>query len=274
MSPLDWKQVTERLTLRDLAILDDLEQFRLMTSRQLQRLHLPVGEGQHATVSAATRSTLRVLGKLEAFGVISRLSRRIGGVRSGSQGIVWQLTSTGSRVQQERWGHHGRRRYAEPSTLFVAHTLTVAELGVRLKELERAGRLEVVQLQTEPDNWRTFTGKHTQLATLKPDLSAITAAGDFEDHWFIEADRATEHLPKILAKCGLYAAYAKTGLEQSVRGVFPRVLWLVPDQPRARAIQGTIDGDKTLPVGLFLVRTDEQFEAAVAPDEGLDHGLP
>ncbi len=180
MSPQSWSQLVEQLSPRDLAILDDLERFRLLTSRQIQRLHFAVGSA-HATVSAATRATQRALTKLERYGILARLQHRVGGVRHGSQGIVWQLTSTGSRLQQERSGRHNRHRYSEPATLFVDHTLAVAECAVHIREMERAGCLEVVELTTEPDNWRTFLGKHAQAVTLKPDLSLVTASSDYED---------------------------------------------------------------------------------------------
>jgi hypothetical protein len=273
MSPQIWSQLVERLSLRDLGVLDDLEGFRLLTSRQIQRLHFAVG-AEHATVSAATRATQRALTKLESFGLLDRLQYRVGGVRHGSQGIVWQLTSSGSRLQQERSGNHNRHRYAEPTTLFVDHTLAVAEIGVQVRELERAGRIEVLELATEPANWRSFLGSNAQAVTLKPDLALVTASGDYEDHWFIEVDRATEHLPKVLAKCVAYARYAASGLEQQSRGVFPRVLWLTPTQDRATAIGNAITDTATLPADLFLTRTSADFAAVVAADRRLYQGGP
>ena len=273
MSPQSWSQLIERLSPRDLAVLDDLERFRLLTSRQIQRLHFAVGT-EHATISAATRATQRALTKLESYGVLARLQHRVGGVRHGSQGIVWQLTSIGSRIQQERSGDHNRHRYSEPTTLFVDHTLAVAEVGVQVHELERAGRIEVVELTTEPDNWRTFLGQHAQAVTLKPDLSLITASEDYEDHWFIEVDRDTEHLPKVLTKCAVYARYAATGFEQQTRGVFPRVLWLTPTQTRATGIRRAITDAGTLPADIFLVRASADFDAIVAAQERLDDGVP
>lgn len=46
----------EHLTERDVRILEDLERFRLLTTRQLQRLHFPAAPlGPHVTASGATR---------------------------------------------------------------------------------------------------------------------------------------------------------------------------------------------------------------------------
>jgi len=68
---------------------------------------------------------------------------------------------------------------------------------------------------------------------LKPDLYAVTASGDYEDHWFCEIDRATESMPTLLKKCVQYEAYRRTGAEQDRLGVFPLVVWVVPDDAQA-----------------------------------------
>jgi len=103
--------------------------------------------------------------------------------------------------------------------------------------------------------------------TLKPDLYAATASGDYEDHWFIEADRATEHLPTVLTKCRVYARYAATGSEQHTSGVFPAVLWVVPTEARAVSMRRAIQADKSLPTELFRVITTEQFTDFITASE-------
>ncbi len=65
----------------------------------------------------------------------------------------------------------------------------------------------------------------------------------------------------ILAKCRLYARYAATGIEQQSAGVFPIVLWVVPDKAREAQIIRAIRGDHSLPDDLFRVVTTEQFAA-------------
>lgn len=77
------------LTDRDLRVLEDLEQFRLLDTRLIQRLEFPVGpqpDGRpgFATQATATRLTLRVLHRLEEHGVIARVGRRVGGKGHGS----------------------------------------------------------------------------------------------------------------------------------------------------------------------------------------------
>ncbi len=67
---------------------------------------------------------------------------------------------------------------------------------------------------------------------LKPDAYLVTAAGEFEDHRFIEIDRATESTSTIARKAQVYERYLATGIEQDRLGIFPSVLWVVPDERR------------------------------------------
>jgi hypothetical protein len=259
MSYTDPRLLLQRLTERDRAVLDDIEKFRLLSTRLVQRLHFPIGTSAHVTASAATKATMRVLTRLNDHGVIGHLERRIGGVRHGSQGYIWQLTSTGATIQRTRRGETGRRRYTEPSALFSDHTLAVAELAVTIRELAAAGHLDVLALQTEPDCWRDYVGPHGLMQTIKPDLYSVTAAGEFEDHLFLEADQGSEHLPQVLAKCRAYAAYHATGAEQHRSGVFPLVLWITPSRARALQLRRAIASDANLPSDLFQVITTDQF---------------
>lgn len=250
MSRPTWRRALERLTPRDLDILDDLERYRVLTTRQIQRLYWPRSDDRPLT--GITRATQLVMRRLEEHGVVARLQRRAGGRKAGSQGIVWQLTNVGSKIQQHRSGEGGRHRYREPGPSFVDHTLEVANVAVAVRELEREGHLQLRLLQPEPDAWRSFTGLFGQAATLKPDLALVTASGEFEDHYFIEVDRSTEHITRIAAKCATYVRYAATGAEQRAHGVFPRVLWLTPDEARATEIRRAIDTYPSLPTELFL----------------------
>ena len=81
---------------------------------------------------------------------------------------------------------------------------------------------------------------------LKPDLSFVTASGDYEDHWFIEADLATEHPPVVVRKAKVYQRYAATGAHQARYGLFPAVTWVVPDKARQRALQAALAADRAI----------------------------
>lgn len=262
------------LSNRDRGILETLRELRMLTTAQLRRLHFHHRQGEatpdeedqsvrqkgHSTEGAAAVAAMRVLGRLEARGLVARLMRRIGGVRAGSSGIVWQLGATGERFLRVLYGDGKRRRYQEPaSALFIDHTLAVAEVAVRLRELERDRLLEMITLQPEAKAWRPFLGPHGERSWLKPDLFAITASDEYEDHWFIEVDRSTEPLGVVLRKAQVYQRYAATGRHQAEHGLFPRVLWVVPDSKRCRAIEEALRAERGLPADMFQVITEDQL---------------
>lgn len=266
MNALRTSVLDQHLTDRDIRVLEDLEQYRLLSTRQLQRLQLPVQPlGIHASTSAATRGTTRVLGRLEALGMIARLERRIGGMKHGSASTIWHLGGAGDRYLRARRGDPTRRRYSEPGLVFVTHTLAVADIAVALRERGEAGRFDLLELDAEPTCWRTFTGAAGEALTLKPDLLTVTADATTETHSFVEVDLGTEHLPVVLRKCRVYQQYERTGIEQTARGLFPAVVWLVPTVKRADAIRAAIDADRTLDAGLFWVTTTEQALDQLAP---------
>jgi hypothetical protein len=160
-------------------------------------------------------------------------------------------------------GENKRGRYLEPSALFVDHTLAIAELAVCLRELNRSGVLELVTLESEPACWRSFLAPHGARSWLKPDLFAITASGEYEDHVFLEVDRATEHPGVVVRKAALYQRYAATGAHQAEYGLFPVVLWVVPDQKRQQVIAAALTAERGLQRELFRVITREQFRDTI-----------
>ena len=231
MTRSDVANLRDRLTDRDLAVLQDVAKFRLLTTRQIQRLHFDTA---HATPVAAARACNRTLARLRDARVLRALERRIGGVRAGSAGFVWYLGPSGERLLQtlDPSAVGGRHNYREPSRHFVEHTLAIAELAVQTIEAERAGDLEVLELQTEPASWQQSLSRFGTTQTLKPDLRLVTASGDYEQHRFVEADMATEHLPVILRQCAAYQAFRATGRYQAAHGLFPAVLWVTPTPAR------------------------------------------
>jgi hypothetical protein len=146
-----------------------------------------------------------------------------------------------------------RLRTREPTTSFLEHTLAVAEVCVRLSEATRGGEFSVVELLREPECWRAYSGRHGGVIQLKPDLSLVTACGDYEDHWFLEIDRSTEPPSRVIRACLKYEAYRQTGAEQKRVGVFPGVVWVTPDAKRAATLHNHIAGTPGLSHGLFAV---------------------
>lgn len=87
------------------------------------------------------------------------------------------------------------------------------------------------------------------------------ADGDYEEHTFLEIDLGTEHVPRIQAKCRMYAAYAATGVHQAEHGLFPQVVWLSSDPGRRNVLRKAISATSGLPDGVFLVSSPGSFLA-------------
>jgi hypothetical protein len=255
MNRRTWSDLVDELSDRDLAILATLRAHRIASTAQLRRLHFVE---PFASPAAATRSTQRVLLRLEGHGLIARLTRRIGGVRKGSASIAWHLAAAGERLLARTEGGKPRK-WVEPSTAFAAHSLAVTELAVRLREAVRAGDLESASIEAEPKNWRSFLGQHGRREILKPDLTAVTVTGEFEDHWYLERDMGTEHPPVVARKALVYERYAATGEHQAAHGVLPVVLWVVPSQSRAVALERALRRTPRLTPGSHRVTTLDGF---------------
>jgi len=222
----------DRLSERDMAVLQSLATLRLLTGEQLQRLH--VAEGSVATQSRRARALLQRLADLR---LVVRLGRRVGGVRAGSAGYVYGLSGHGQAALAASGPTGGRRRRVwETSPSFQDHLLGVAEVYVRLVEAQRAGKLELLEFQAEPAAWRIFPGPGGPAAVLKPDAFVRLGVGELEHSAFLEIDRGTESVPTITRKCRVYASYWQSGIEQAEHGVFPRVLWLASDDRSAQRI--------------------------------------
>lgn len=247
------------LSDRDRQVISQIWQHRYLTTRQLQALCFT----QHTSQESAGRTTRRVLARLEHDGLIRALSRRIGGVRAGSEARVWQLAPAGARILLPDGGSSWRTH--EPSERFLAHTLAAADCHLALREGQTRGF--TVTVQTEPTSWRRFSGLGGDTRLIRPDLAAhLTGAdqdGIWDDYWFIEIDMGTESLPSLLAKCHAYTDYYTSGLEQAQHGSFPRVLWLMHGpraEHRSAELTRRVHRTSRLEPRLFTTATPEQLE--------------
>jgi hypothetical protein len=188
----------------------------------------------------------------------------VGGVRGGSSSIVYRLGPAGLRLLA-REGFIPRR-IGEPGQQFLAHTLAVTELVVRLAEADRDGALELIRIKNEPACWRSFLSGYGARVMLKPDLYVAVGAGALEDRWWVEVDRATESLPVIAGKARRYLAYWRSGEEQTHRGTFPRVVWSVPDARRQQQITTALRRLGGVPEGLFVVWLFEEVVGRLAAE--------
>jgi Replication-relaxation len=254
-------QLRQSLSDRDLSILERVGSLRLLCAHQIQALLF--SDDRHATPATAARTCRRTLERLTRHGLLVRLDRRVGGVRSGSASFVYALTSLGQRVIR---ADGPRRRLAEPSERFVEHTLAVADVFVQISVHARQLGWELLSWQSEPDCWRAVNTLGGRII-LRPDFYVVLDVDGYELRWFVEIDRATEHLPAITRKCRLYHSYYKGGHEQRLNKVFPRVLWVVPSENRLDRVRAIIDADRRLTADLFRVATDERMLTAIGASE-------
>lgn len=247
-------RLARQLSERDDAVLGSLARLRLATSDHLERLHFR--EGSPATQGRRCR---KVMARLVDQRLVTRLDRRIGGVRAGSAGFIYRLAPKGHQVLDLLTGDEMGRvlRRPEPSRHLTDHTLASTEIYTRLVEAARAGRLELVRYEPEPACWRTYLGSGGQRIVLRPDGLVVTASpgGETEHWWFLEVDLGTEAPVTIRNKVAAYLTYATTGQEQAAHDVFPRVAFLTTSAQRAaaltRAVRAVPGGDQLCTVGLL-----------------------
>jgi hypothetical protein len=248
----------EDLSGRDLAIIGQVADLRLMSGRQIAAVHF--AESEHQTAAAATRACNRVLARLVRDRLLARLDRRVGGVRNGSSGFVYALGTVGHRCLAL---DGPRPRFREPGPTFALHTLAVAQLVVDCTLAARDKRFDVLSCQAEPRCWRQFTSMNGGVV-VRPDLFLALGVGEYEHRFFVEVDRGTEHLPALINKSRLYESYYASGREQADHGVSPRTCWVVPDEPRALRLRQAIDRDRHLTNQLFVVTINSRALAVLA----------
>jgi hypothetical protein len=233
------------LSPHDQAVMQTLQRVRLASGVQLVRLHF--ADRPHAAVQAR-----RHLARLVEQRLLCALGRRIGGVRAGSSGYVYALDVVGQRlVELDR--PSGARRPWTPTAAFLAHTLAVTELYVGLTEAERRGDVEVLDFASEPRCWRSFADLGGRPLVLKPDAYLRLGVGRYEDRWFVEIDRGTEAPVTLARKCDRYRSYWQSGREQATHGVFPKVLFVVPDERRKAVVVDVLVRQPTDAWPLFQV---------------------
>jgi hypothetical protein len=252
--PRALERLREQLSQRDVDILYSVAQHRFLTARHVEQLHFP----DHASTESGARVCRRVLARLSRDRLLVRLARRIGGVRAGSASYVYALGPVGGRLLG------GSGRVTEPSELFLDHTLAIADARVEIEQAQRHGVLRLVELEVEPACWRRYIGLGGARETVRPDLYVVTGSGEFEDCWFLEIDRGTESPTALTRKCRVYEKYRRSGIEQKTRAVFPLVVWVTPDEARARRIETLIRRSRNLDRDLFRVTPAARLVELVA----------
>jgi hypothetical protein len=223
--------LADAMPLRDRAIVETVARLTLVSGRQLTDLLF--SDVPH--LGTRTRRAGRVLGRLVEQRVLDHLERRRGGFGGGSSAWVYALGPAGRRVVAY-WAGEGlpRSRSAhEPGAMWTAHTLAISDLYIRLRQAERVGRGELLAFDVEPACWRRYSRLGGTAGVLKPDVYVEVGAGDWIDSFFIEQDMGSEHRGQLTRQHHAYAEHFRAGVEQAKTGIYPGVLWVVPDAKRA-----------------------------------------
>lgn len=168
----DILRLRRQLAERDGEVLSLLERVTVATARQVETVLFT-----SATPLSNARQSRKSLGRLEVVGLVQRLRGRRGGVRAGSAGDVFALTSGGYRVlDPERLP---RRTGWPVSRAFLDHALARTDLYIGLVAGERAGLGELLSFAAEPAAWRRYTGSGGETLVLKPDAHLVTRSGGF-----------------------------------------------------------------------------------------------
>jgi Replication-relaxation len=248
--------LADGMPLRDRQIVEAVARLSLVSGRQLAYLFF------YDFFESSTRARVarRVLARLVEQRALDRLERRRGGAGGGSSAWVYGLGPAGRRMVAY-WAGEGlpRSRGAyEPGAMWTAHTLAVSKLYVRLRQAERAGLVELLDFDAEPACWRSYTRLGGAAGVLKPDAYVRLGVGEFEDSFFIEIDMGSERRGQLTRQHHAYREFFRSGVEQAKTGVFPGVLWIVPDYKRAAQLA---DIHRRLPEQtrrLFMLATDDQ----------------
>ena len=257
LSKTELIRLADRLSQRDWQIIRFIDQHRYATTTQLRRMFFT----SHATQSAATRACIRVLDRLLTSRILARLERRVGGYHRGSSAYIWCLDVIGQRLTTPT--DAPRRRFHEPSYVFARHTLAVSEAHVQLVEAEHAGWFRLTRIEIETQAWRNYLTPLGAASILKPDVMTTISSADYDDHWYVEIDLGTESIPVLMRKCHAYENYRRTGHAQTEHGVFPRVLWVLPNQDRIDRLNAALTPDTGLNRRLFVLTTPEKFIATL-----------
>lgn len=214
---------------RERQILRLLGSFPQLTSAQIHSLLF----ADLASITPCYRALMRLL---DSRLVVRIPQRVVGGSKGGSGAYVYTLPENSRRVVS-------------------FHSLAVADTWIALKQLERAGLLEVNGLSTEPDCWTTI-GR----TELRPDMYVeLTINGSRLLLW-LEVDMATEGQRQVRGKLNDYFE-ATHGLDPNQW--FPGIIWVAIDDARARELRYFIEQLDDEAQKLFKVCTLESLPDAL-----------
>ena len=247
------------LSIQEGHVLKFLLKAKYVTTKQLARLYFT----DSVSSSTALRRANLTTKKLNEKDYIGHLDRRIGGVRAGSGSFVWTISTKGLK-----WLKHfkpslaiTRQNHYEPTWHHLEHTLAISEIYVQLTELKNMHLVQSIdKFQFEPSCWRGWLDNYAGRMILKPDCYIEISLDNYLYNYFVEVDKNSESLARVINKSKQYIRYYNLNIEQKETGVFPLVLWVVPDEKRKLAIEQRIQKELQDYWELFQVITLDDFK--------------
>jgi hypothetical protein len=245
---------------RDLALLEDVWRYRLLTTSQLEMLRS--GDEVAGRRFVSRLPLTRRLKLLFHGGYLRRIARPL---EKGSLEPVYVLDAEGARVLRRRHGEVSVRAPSQlPKPAALEHLLAVnqfrasLQVGCAQSALARSvsAPSEGVQLpHAQFLQWRTADevkfsvlvpgrGEHARRVTLIPDGFCTVRAMGQQLFYYVEVDRGSEPGKTLADKCAAYYAYWKSGgfahdLSVPTQVGF-RVLFSAPSAKRAQTILDAI----------------------------------
>ena len=234
---------------------------RFATTTQLARLTAL----EYASPGSALRQTQRHLASLAQQRLLTSLERRVGGWQGGSAVTIWAATTRGHRRVAADEGEEvaRRQRPREVSTTFLDHLLAITEVRTSIEEAIRQETDTEAAIALEPDCWRTALSPSGQVQVLRPDLAVTITSPAYEDRYLVEVDRATENPGRVIATCWRYQEHQAASSQAGDGGVFPLVVWLVPNDRRRHRLERAIAHSTGLLCELFRVICLDQLPTLI-----------
>lgn len=239
MPTYDLLAVYPHLTDRDRQLLHLLDDHQVLTTDQIQRL----------AFRGARTCQLR-LAELRALGLVDRFRfARAGG---GSYPWHWVLGLTGARFQAaarrrpsptERTHREQVLRLSASPTL--AHLVATNEFFVRLHHAART------TAGVSLDRWWSEAASARQFLTVHPDGHGLWTHHGRTVGFFLECDRGTESLPRLVAKLGAYADLTRRGGPR-----YPVLFWLPGGEREANLQHALRRADIPAPVATATSDSD------------------
>lgn len=203
---------------RDYAILQDVGRYRLLTTSQIEALRQ--ADSKQGLRFPSRLTLTRRLKLMFHHGYVQRIARPLS---QGSLEPVYVLDGLGSRALQRHFGDTNvKARSALPKSLALGHLLSVNQFRLALEVACKATSYRDESSRVELAQWQggdvvkfavqlAAKGERTQTVRLIPDGFFSLRSRGQRLFYFLEADKGTESLPVLLAKCRAYYAYWQSG---------------------------------------------------------------